>query len=478
MMETHTGLALITLISGFYMAWNIGANDVANAMGTSVGSKALTLKRAVILAALLEFSGAFFVGSSVSETIQKGILDPHLFSDTPSEFVFGMLASLIATGILLQSASYLGLPVSTTHAIVGAVLGFGIIARGPSAVQWSVVGEIASSWILSPFLSGVISFGIFSLIQKKILYAIDPLAASKRWVPLFVFLCIALLSWSVLYGGLLNLHFELSFPSFLICSCGCAIIAALLCFYFLQRTLKKRAYTPTLQTSSGFLPEQTLAPQKTLCHLQRAYLCNHNRVFHEEPSPSLETARFLSNETQKSVPSNQQTSHYASAEKVFTSLQILSACLVAFAHGANDVANAIGPMSAILNALYTHSIASNTSVPPWLLGLGGFGIVIGLATWGWRVIETVGKKITELTPTRGFSAEFGAATTILAASQLGLPISTTHALIGAIFGVGIARGLQAINFKTLLDIVISWVITLPLCALICISIFYLLRWIF
>lgn len=472
-METHTLLAFLTLLSGFYMAWNIGANDVANAMGTSVGSKALTLKKAVFLAAILEFSGAFFVGSSVSETIQRGILDPTLFSAAPHDFVYGMLGALLATGILLQFASYFGLPISTTHAIVGAVLGFGLVAGGPSAVQWHVIWEIAASWVLSPFLSAIVSYFIFSVIQRKIFYALDPLAASRRLAPLFVFLCFALLSWSLFYDGLVDLHLDLSLPGSIALALSCGSAAAFVSYWLVQRTPQV-----ALQSATDFLPEQAVGLEKALHHLQRVYLSNKSSAVQGKIATALSHVRDLTQLAKKSAPFTSSTTQYQGVEKIFISLQILSACLVAFAHGANDVANAIGPVNAVLTVLKSNTIDSHTTVPSWLLALGGAGIVIGLATWGWRVIETIGSKITELTPTRGFSAEFGAAATILAASKLGLPISTTHALVGAVFGVGMARGLQALNLKTLADILISWLVTIPLCAFLSIAIFSLLRWIF
>jgi PiT family inorganic phosphate transporter len=409
-----TLIQTVTLILGFYMAWNIGANDVANAMGTSVGSKALTLKKAVILAAILEFSGAFFVGSSVSETIQKGILDFQIFQNEPMIFVLGMMGSLLATGALLQVASYFGLPVSTTHAIVGAVIGFGIIASGLDAIHWDTFSWIASSWIFSPLLSGLLSYAIFGLIQRKILLASNPMQASKKLAPYFVFLCFTIVAFSILSEAL-HLNLPLLTISLLSCSIG---LSAALFSKLLLSTVPLRQTAPSLSLT---------APQQS------------------------------------------------DVEKIFISLQILSACLVAFAHGANDVANAIGPVAAVLGVLKTQALSPQCPVPTWLLFLGGGGIVIGLASWGWRVIETIGKKITELTPTRGFAAEFGAATTILLASKLGLPISTTHALIGAVFAVGMTSGLNALNLQMVKEIVISWVVTIPLCALFSISAFYLLK---
>jgi phosphate/sulfate permease len=425
MMDSIAILKPFALLLGLYMAWNIGANDVANAMGTSVGSKALTLRRAVLLAAVLEFSGAFFVGSNVSETIQSGIIDPLIFEHNSTVFVLGMLGSLLSTGILLQIASYFGLPVSTTHAIVGAVIGFGAVIGGIDAIHWGGVGWIAASWVISPVLSGFLAHGIFRAIQHNILYASNPAQAVQKFTPFFVFLCFSVMSLSLL-SDRIAAQFQLSNPLIFSLSLGASSFAAAMSYFLLQRT--SQAALPHSHPFSNELPTDSVPPQDV--------------------------------------------------EKTFVYLQILSACLVAFAHGANDVANAIGPVAAILGALKTQTIAVQTEVPIWLLALGGGGIVAGLATWGWRVIETVGKKITELTPTRGFSAEFGAAATILLASKLGLPISTTHALIGAILGVGMARGIKALNLRIIREIALSWIVTIPLCAGLSIVSFYVLKWIF
>lgn len=466
-MDSITLIQVVTLGLGFYMAWNIGANDVANAMGTSVGSRALTLKRAVILAAILEFSGAFFVGSSVSNTIQNGIVEPSVFQTDPMIFALGMMGALLATGVLLQFASYFGLPVSTTHAIVGAVIGFGVCLGGIHAVYWGELAWIASSWLLSPLLSGVISFGIFSIIQRKILYALDPVAASEELTPYFVFLCFGVSTLSIFYQGL-NIDISLEIAVSIATMVG-SIAAMMSRFFFLKNP------QPKLKLSDGFHPYQSVSLEKALHHLRRVHLTNQNETYSNEISSLLRQVESLNDTVKKSTPHLHAANHYQGVEKIFISLQILSACMVAFAHGANDVANAIGPVSAVINVIRTNSIAHATSVPLWLLALGGSGIVIGLATWGWRVIYTIGRKITELTPTRGFSAEFGAATTILLASKLGLPISTTHALIGAVLGVGMARGLKAINLQTIKEIVVSWIVTIPLCALFSILSFYLLK---
>ncbi|MDE3047228.1 MAG: inorganic phosphate transporter [Verrucomicrobiota bacterium] len=470
-METITLIQILTLSLGFYMAWNIGANDVANAMGTSVGSKALTLKKAVFLAAILEFSGAYFVGSSVSETIQKGIVEPSVFQSDPMIFVFGMMGSLLATGALLQIASYFGLPVSTTHAIVGAVLGFGLCIGGPSAIHWSTLGWIASSWILSPVLSGIVSYAIFSLIQRKILFALDPIEASQKLTPFFIFLCVAIAVLSLVYHGL-NLHLSIWMAISLSCTAG--LLAA-----WISRPFILRITEPAVQLNNGFHPYQAVSLEKALHHLQRVHLSNRNLSYSQEISQIVTRVQSLNDTVKKTTPELYSSHHhYHGVEKIFIVLQIISACLVAFAHGANDVANAIGPVAAVLDVLKHRMLSGTSAVPSWLLALGGGGIVIGLATWGWRVIETIGHKITELTPTRGFSAEFGAAFTILLASKMGLPISTTHALIGAVLGVGLARGLKALNLQTIKEIVVSWMVTIPLCALFSILTFYLLKFCF
>jgi predicted phosphate transport protein (TIGR00153 family) len=431
------------------------------------------IKRAVFLAAILEFSGAFFVGSSVTDTIQKGIINPEIFTADPSVFVLGMMGSLLATGVLLQMASYFGLPISTTHAIVGAVIGFGAVIGGIGAVHWDKVGWITMSWILSPVLSGIVAYWIFGVIQRKILYALNPIEAAQKLTPYFVFLCLTTASMSLFFHGHSQINYNLSIGNALSLSVSIGLVGA-----FISHFLVQRIPEPAYQLSEGLLPYQAVSLEKALHHLQRLHLSNPNIVYEEKINHILGEMRLLSETVKKNTPFSHSTIQYHGVEKIFIYLQILSACLVAFAHGANDVANAIGPVAAVLSVLKTNTLTSHSAIPSWLLALGGSGIVIGLATWGWRVIETIGKKITELTPTRGFSAEFGAAITILFASKLGLPISTTHALVGAVLGVGLARGLKALNLQTLKDIVLSWIVTLPLCALFSIIAFHLLKMLF
>ncbi|MDQ7063400.1 MAG: anion permease [candidate division KSB1 bacterium] len=399
----------LAVAAGLYMAMNIGGNDVANAMGTSVGSGALTFKQAILVAAIFEFAGAVLVGSHVTNTIRKGIVAPEAFANHPELLMYGMLAALLAGGLWLQLATALGLPVSTTHSIVGAILGFGIISGGGvNTVAWSKVATIVMSWVISPVMGGLIAFFMFTLVRKSILLKKNPAAPTKRLAPFLIALVIFILVLSFIYKGLKNLHLDLPL--------GQAVLFAFIA-----------------ATGAGLLAHFTL--------------------------PSLE--RRMNGELKF-------------VERIFRDLQILTACYVAFAHGANDVANSIGPLAAILNIMKTGSVAMKVQVPTWVLAMGGGGIVLGLAIWGRNVIETVGKKITEMTPSRGFSAEFGAATTVLVCSKLGLPISTTHTLVGSVIGVGFARGIAALNLRVIRNIVYSWIITMPVTGVITILLYKLL----
>lgn len=457
------------------MAWNIGANDVSNAMGTSVGSGALTLRKAIVLAAILEFSGAFFLGSNVSHTMQSGLIDPQQFANSSSLFVIGMFSSLLATSLWLQIASYFGWPVSTTHAIVGAILGFGGVLGGAEAIKWSEVGSIALSWVISPVLSALFSFIIFSMLQKKVLYAINPVKASRRLVPILIGVVFATFTISVLLGGLNNLSIKVTPLE----SIGVALAVG--CFTYLCALIwVKNMKIPEelLLYKKHNYTQQIYSLNKTLKHLKRAEVIAEGEA-KEELTHLLSNIHTLNEKLNLKAGRQNIHSEYQIVEKMFAILQILSACYVAFAHGANDVANAIGPIGAVLNKLSFETLkSSGAGVPTWLLGFGGAGIVIGLATWGWRVIQTIGKKITELTPTRGFSAEFGAAITILFASKLGMPISTTHCIVGAVLGVGLAKGISALNLRTLRDIALSWIITIPSAAILSIILFYIISAIF
>jgi PiT family inorganic phosphate transporter len=473
-LETIILLAL-ACIFGLYMAWSIGANDVANAMGTSVGSGALTLRRAVLIAAILEFSGAFLVGSHVTETVRSGILDLSTIPEAKL-LMLGMLAALLASAIWLQVATYFGWPVSTTHSIVGAIVGFGIIIAGIDAVKWNGVISIVFSWVLSPVVSGMVAFGLFVFVRKAIFEAPNPVSAMRKLGPVLIFCVFMVLSLVTALKGLKNLHLDLGFLEAVLIAVVISSVAA-----FIGNEMIGRMRAPEAPNAKEEeIAARVQQARSALPLLQRAM---RNLKLARDRSPDyidrdiddavemLESAKYeLQEISEHRLPSFHEKS-YLFVERVFKHLQILSACAVAFAHGANDVANAIGPLAAVWEIVTTGALSPTLPVPPLLLAIGGVGIVIGLATWGWRIIETLGRKITELTPTRGFSAEFGAACTILLASRLGMPISTTHCLVGAVMGVGIARGITSLNLRVLSRIFLSWIITIPVAALLA-SIFY------
>ena len=485
-MSPETIILIVTLAAGLYMAWNIGANDVANAMGTSVGSGALSLKQAVLIAGILEFAGAFFLGSHVTETVRKGMLDPSIFAHDPHILMFGMLSALLAAGVWLQIATYFGWPVSTTHSIVGAIVGFAIIGGGAGSVNWGKIGQIVASWIISPLLSGILAYLIFQFIKSKILNAQNSIAAMNRYTPFFTGAVFFVLSLVMLFKGLNNLHLSLNIFEASLMALGVAIVTGFIGYLLINRISindMRATFLENQKVQGSENLEIARQLQKTLTRLEHVgkeaapqirYRLNNLRDDMGNLVTDIEENVFASGTTYSGTDGRD----FLYVEKVFGYLQILSACFVAFAHGANDVANSIGPLAAVVSILNTGKIGATVGVPLWLLTIGGVGIVIGLATWGWCVIETVGKKITELTPTRGFAAEFGAATTIVLASRAGLPISTTHTLVGAVFGVGMARGVMSLDLKVVKNIVISWLVTVPAGAFLAIIFYEIIKAIF
>ena len=407
----------MAVVFGLYMTWGIGANDVANAMGTSVGSGAITVKQAIIIAAIFEFAGAFIAGGNVTKTIRKGIIDPSSIVNQPEILVYGMLAALLAAAIWLMIASTKGWPVSTTHSIVGAVIGFAVVGIGVDAVEWGKVGQIAASWVVSPLLGGTIAFLLMMSIRRLILNTENPFQSAKRWGPGYVFLVGFIISLVTLFKGLKHLNIELSV--------GMSFVAAV---------------------SFG---------------LALAFI-----------------GWLLINRVQVD-PSADRDFHFASVEKVFTPMMIFTACAMAFAHGSNDVANGIGPLAAVVSIVKSGGeVAQKATLPLWILVLGGVGIVTGLATMGYRVMKTIGSGITQLTPSRGYCATLAAAATVVLASRTGLPVSTTHIAVGAVIGVGLARGVGAIDLRVIGNIVVSWVITLPIGAALAAVFFFTLKGIF
>ena len=392
---------------GFYMAWSIGANDVANSMATAVGAKAITHKQAVVIAGILSIVGAVFVGSHVTDTVRKGIvdvagIDSHLL-------LLGFVSSLLAAAIWVTISTWKEMPISTTHSIVGALVGFGLITGGVSSVMWGKVGFVVASWVISPVAGCILAFFIFKIIVKTIFAREHPVKAAKVVGPII-----------------------LGFTALLITSS-----------LFLKTPLSK---TYNIPTAEGILIAVIVAIAVAVMGI------------------------FL---FRKVVAKSEED--YATVEGIFRKLQIGTSCYVAFAHGANDVANAIGPVAAIIPLAQGIGLGSEIEVPTWLFILGGIGIAIGCMTWGRKVMRTVGSRITTLTNTRGFSVDFGAATTVLVASSLGLPISTSHTVVGAVIGVGLARGLEAVDFSVIKKIITSWLLTLPIAAGTSVVIFISLR---
>jgi len=408
-------LLILAVLFGFFMAWGVGANDVANAMGTSVGARAITIKQAILIAMVFEFAGAYLAGGEVTSTIRKGIIDSSALVDSPDLLVFGMMASLLAAGCWLFIATTYGWPVSTTHSIVGAIIGFAAVGISIDAVKWGKVIEIVSSWVISPLLAGTISFLLFLSVRKFVFASDDPYKAARRYVPVYIFMVGYVVSMVTLVKGLSHVGLDVSFRESLIYSVGVAFVLSIVGIFLVSR-------------------------------------------IHMEESGD---------------------EHLHNVERVFAVLMLFTACSMAFAHGSNDVANAIGPLAAINGVIATGGEVMQTStIPPWILLIGAGGIVAGLAIYGYRVIRTIGRHITELTPSSGFAAELAAASTVVLASGYSLPVSTTHTLVGGVLGVGLARGISALNLRVVGTIFVSWLITLPAGALLSIVFFYLFKFIF
>jgi len=412
-MEAETTYIVLAAAFGLFMAWGIGANDVANAMATSVGSKALTIKQAIVVAAVFEFLGAVLAGGAVTDTVRKGIVDIELFADSPELLVYGMLAALLSAGTWLFIASKNGWPVSTTHSIIGAIVGFAVVALDVDAVQWGAVGTIVMSWVASPLLAGFIAYLIYQSVQRLILRQDDPLAMAKRYVPVYIFFAAFTLTLVTILKGLKHVGLDLS---------------------------TRDSYFLAVAIAAGIALVGAIAIRRI------------------QPDKKADKSQ-----------------HFYTVERVFGVLMIVTACGMAFAHGSNDVANAIGPLAAVVSVAQTGVISASSTLPIGILVLGGAGIVVGLATYGRHVIATVGKKITQLTPSRGFAAELAAASTIVIASGTGMPISTTHTLVGAVLGVGLARGIDAIDLRVVARIMVSWVVTIPAGAFLAIVFFFIFK---
>lgn len=392
-------------ILGFYMAWNIGANDVANSMASAVGAKAITVRQAVFIAGILNVVGAVFIGSHVTNTIRKGIVSTEILAD-PHIALIGALAALLSAALWVSFATWKSLPVSTTHSIVGAMVGFGIMAGGFSVIKWGKLAAVVLSWVISPVFSLVIAFVMFKFIVKLIISKQKSFVMALKLSPFFIGIAVFIVVLSFIFKTPLGKTLAMGNLTALLLALIVAIIFGFAGMKLLSRFVQER--------KDG-------------------------------------------------------------AEAIFKRIQIGTSCYVALAQGANDVANAIGPLAVIYFLVKTGSVGAEVPVPVFLLLFGGIGIAFGISMAGARVMETVGKKITTLTNTRGFSVDFAAATTVLIASKMGLPVSTTHAAVGGVLGVGLARGLEAVNFRIIIKIMLYWVLTVPISAITSMIIFKILQ---
>lgn len=412
-MDSMTLYIALAAVFGLYMAWGIGANDVANAMATSTGAKAITMKQAFLIAAVFEFAGAVLAGGQVTSTIRSGIIDSGVMAHDPTLLIYGMLSSLLAAAIWLTIASYKGWPVSTTHTLIGAIVGFGAIGIGLEAVHWNKVATIATSWVIAPVVAGALAYLLFRSVQFLILERDDPVAQARRWVPIYMFFAAFNIALVTMLKGLTHVGLDLDLPTTYLLATAIGVLVAGLGVWGVRRI--------------------------------------------------------------RAVPGADRQSQFVTVERLFGVLMIVTACAMAFAHGSNDVSNAVGPVAAVISVATTGQVGQSAPLSPWVLLLGGVGIVLGLATFGRKVMRTVGEQITALTPSRGFAAEMAAAVTTVVASGTGMPISTTHTLVGAVLGVGFARGIAAINLSVVRNIFVSWVITIPIGAMLSIVLFVILR---
>ncbi|MCP6758066.1 MAG: inorganic phosphate transporter [Fischerella sp. CENA71] len=454
-------MILIVILLAFYLAFNLGANDVANAMGTSVGSKAVTLKQALIIAGVLEFTGAVLFGQEVSQTIATKIANPDLFATTPQMLAIGMITVLISCGLWLQIATARGLPVSSSHAVVGAIAGFSWVALGVDAIDWSSIGKITIGWIVTPVISGAIAALFYSQIKRWILEQPHQLLQLNEWIP---WLSVMLMG---IFGVIVLPSVTQPLAKFLTEKVGIQVpihdfplfvggIAAIALSLYSWRQLEKGEKEDTEIRGHGDTGTRGQGGHGDM-----------KDTVHKEDTLSASPRPIVSASSEASphliVPAS--SSGFSVVEGLFAKFQLLSACFVAFAHGSNDVGNAIAPLAAII---YIHSTGTvptgGITIPVWILVLGGAGIVTGLAIWGKKVIATIGESIISLQPSSGFCAELATATTILLASRLGLPVSTSHALVGGVVGVGLVQNPNSVKFKTLQGIAAAWLVTVPISA--------------
>lgn len=413
-MDHHSFFIISACLFGLLMTWGVGANDLANVMSTAIGSKSINVRQALIIAFIFEFAGAFLAGGNVTGTLRNGILDPQVLAASSNILVYGMLSVLLSGTTWMFLASTLGLPVSITHTIVGSIVGFGLVIVGAHALHWHQIGTIALSWIVTPILAGVIAYVLFMSIQKFILRTDNPLVNAQRYVPIYIFLVGFILSAITILHGLTHWHIYLKTSQSLMIATGCGLALVLVGSMAIRRHLVEVTENPSFR--------------------------------------------------------------FEQVEKIFSVLMLFTACAMVFAHGSNDVANAVAPMTVVITVVsHAGNVVQGNDLPVWILTLGCAGVVLGFLTYGKRVIETVGTGITTLTPSRAFAATLSAATTVVIATTAGIPVSATQTLVGSVLGVGLARGIAALNLVVIRNILMSWIITIPAGAVFTIVYYYLFK---
>ncbi len=414
--QYSTVLYVMAFAFGLCVCWGMGANNVANAMGTSVGSGAVTLRRALLLAAVMEFAGAYLAGGEVAATVSKGIIDGRVFEPVPHLLLFGMIGALLAAGIWLAIASMRGWPVSATHAIVGAICGAGVAALGTGAVNWETMAEIVVSWLISPVLGAIVALLLTLSIRKLIFNTGNPIRQARRWGPMYAFLVGWIVALVTITTGLKYVNISLGGVQGQLLAIAIGIVLAIVAKALMGRI--------NLEESE-------------------------DRIF-----------------------------HFASVEKLFVPLMVFTGAAMAFAHGSNDLANGVGPMATAIQIIETQAVSARSAVTPFMLLLGAIGIAVGVVTYGYKVMATIGNKITQLTPTRGYAATVAASIVVVAASGIGMPVSTTHIAVGAVIGVGIARGIGALDMRVIGGIILSWIVTVPIAGILAAVVFHILRAVF
>ncbi|MDP3270132.1 MAG: inorganic phosphate transporter [Legionella sp.] len=405
---------LVAVVLCFLMTWGVGANDLANVMSTTMGSKAVTVRQAMLIAIIFEFAGAFLGGSGVTETMRDGIINTSQLSDQPLVMIEGMLGVLFACTIWMNLASYLGVPVSITNALVGSMVGFGAVVLGPNAIHWNQVGRIAIGWVTSPMISGITAYALFISIQQTIFVKNNPLAKAKLYIPIYLFLIGSILSFITVFKGLNHFDIHLNFKQNLAVTLATSIIITIIGMIFIKR-----------------IPEN---------------------------------------------PKIRRRERFIQVEKYFAVLMAMTACAMVFAHGSNDVALAVGPLTIVYSlVMNANQVFDANNYPSWIILFGCVGVITGLLMYGRKVIETVGSAITALTPSRAFAATLSAATTVVVATSTGIPVSATQTLVGAVLGVGLARGIGALNLIVIRNIFMSWILTLPAASILTILSYKLLH---